>query len=244
MVYAKLSSRNVGRQGFTLIELLVVIAIIAILAAIIIPAVMAVQGQANSAKDLEQIRGMGNGMTLYYKKYSFFPSMINMSDPVVAPNIGAVRTGDPGKCSVKLLMGGGFVEDAKTFFSSLDASPTEATLKAMMAELNPKTDPIWYTTYAYDPGHNPNHGAVPFFGNRLGMLDILGTPAAHVLTCEQVAKEIEPIAGSTGVSAYVIQNHEINKTVAVVDEIYDDTDAAALLWRDAFLAEPKATAAP
>ena len=238
MVYAKLSSRNVGRQGFTLIELLVVIAIIAILAAIIIPAVMAVQGQANSAKDLEQIRGMGNGMTLYYKKYSFFPAMVNMSVPAVAPDIATVRAADADKCAVKLLMSGGFVEDAKTFFSSLDAAPTDDTLKAMLAELNPEIDKIWYTTYAYDPGHNPNHGAVPFFGNRKGMLDLLGNPPAHVLTCEQVAKEIEPVVGT---ATYLIQNHAVNKTVAIEDEIYDNSDFAALGWREAWLDEPKAT---
>lgn len=231
-----MSSRKAARQGFTLIELLVVIAIIAILAAIIIPAVMAVQGQAQKAKDLEQIRGFGNGFTLYYKKYAYFPALTNMSATGVtktaahtADTVGGVPT-----TSLKLLMAGSFIEDAKVFFCPRDASPTEDTLRLMQVNLDPLVDPAWACTYSYDAGHNPNHGAVPFFGNKIQMLTQLGFDTLHVLTCEQVAKEMETDVTTPG--KYYISNHEIGKTASVQDEVYTD-DSATLSWRDAFMVD-------
>ncbi|HTL51867.1 MAG TPA: prepilin-type N-terminal cleavage/methylation domain-containing protein [Planctomycetota bacterium] len=243
MDYMSATTRKAARQGFTLIELLVVIAIIAILAAIIIPAVMAVQGQAQKSKDLEQVRGMGNAMTLYYKKYAFFPCYGNMSDPAIT-TITLARATEPKKgLSMKLLMSGGFAEDAKTFFCPRDAAPTANTLTQMQKELDPKKPggDVWATTYAYDAGHNPNHGAIPFFGNRLAMLVPLSYDTCHVLTCEQVAKELE--VDPTTKANYYISNHKSGDTASTNDDIYVAEDGT-FGWRDSALVEPPKTDIP
>lgn len=243
-----LSSRKTARSGFTLIELLVVIAIIAILAAIIIPAVMAVQGQAQKAKDLEQVRGMGNGITLYYKKYSYFPALVNMSatttNAISVPRKQADEVAEP-TLSLKLLMKGGYVEDPKTFFCPRDASPTDKTLSAMTANLDPLISKVWACSYAYDAGHNPNHGAVPFYGNRKSMVQLLSNDTLHVLTCEQVAKEMEFQSGK-GTTGYVFSNHAVGATASTDDDVYvdEETGAGTYGWRDSFLVDAKTVDIP
>lgn len=235
----KLTVRFVTRQGFTLIELLVVIAIIAILAAIIIPAVMRVQIQAANAKDLEQVRGIGTAFTLYNKRYSYYPAMCNMSDPVVV-NINTPRVADtPKGIAMKLLVLGGYVEDVKVFFSPRETQPTVDTLTKIQQERDPKKASAealdWASTYSYDSGHNPFHGITPMFGSRLGYMQQIGE-TAHVLTCEQIAKEVVPDASTH----WILGNHKTATTVSLPDDIYAD-DSAALDWRDCYLAEPART---
>ncbi|MEN6357439.1 MAG: prepilin-type N-terminal cleavage/methylation domain-containing protein [Armatimonadota bacterium] len=53
------------KSGFTLIELLVVIAIIAILAAILFPVMTRVKGQAHITKCVNNLRQLGNALSLY-----------------------------------------------------------------------------------------------------------------------------------------------------------------------------------
>ncbi|HTL51868.1 MAG TPA: prepilin-type N-terminal cleavage/methylation domain-containing protein [Planctomycetota bacterium] len=234
-----LTVRSAIRQGFTLIELLVVIAIIAILAAIIIPAVMRVQSQAANAKDLEQVRGMGNGFSLYNKRYNHFPAMCNMSDPAVV-SISTARTADaPKGIALKLLVLGAYIEDVKVFFSPRESSPTPQTLQKMQAELDPNKGAVglqWASTYAYDSGHNTFHGITPMFGNRHGWL-LQNSETAHVLSCEQIAKEIEPDASGV---AWTLPNHKANNTATAPDDIYAD-EVATFDWRDSYLAEPANT---
>lgn len=213
-------------------------------------------------RDLEQVRGMGNGFTLYWKKYGAFPNLgppppglqplpttrpsttgLSVPPPLTAEQAAATLAdataefqiqrkngGHPACLALKLLMSTGMVEDAKCFFSPRDAYPTEDTLAAMTKNLDPRVDPTWACTYAYDPGHDPYHGSVPFFGNRIEFLRDVGYQVAHVLTCEQVAKEVEPTADNT----YVIQNHRPGDSAPVTDDIYTD-DSATLGFRDAFL---------
>ncbi|MGH7144300.1 MAG: prepilin-type N-terminal cleavage/methylation domain-containing protein [Planctomycetota bacterium] len=231
------------RQAFTLIELLVVIAIIAILAAIIVPAVVSVQRTANVAKDLEQVRGLGNGFTLYYKKYSFFPALTDMSATGVT--IGTARTADaagsPGEptTSLKLLMTEQYITDAKIFFSPREPAPDDKTLAAMQKDLNPKVDPTWASTYAYDAGHNPGNGITPFFGNRRSLIvtQLLNAEPCHVLTCDLTAKEIAyDTTGIYGTSGYGLPNIVVGSTATKPDDIYAD-DSTTLGFRDSFLAD-------
>ena len=224
--------------GIRWVGSIVVTVCLLMLAAIIIPALTAVHTEGGPPKDLEQVRGMGNAFTLYYKKYSYFPALVDMNDKTKVKSIADARI--PGKecLALKLLMQGGFIEDAKCFFSPRDASPTQYTLDRMQKELDLNLDPAWATTYAYDPGHNPNHGAVPFFGNRLSMLTQGKHDTAYVLTCEQVAKEIEPTNG-----AWVFANHATGSAVLQTDDMFKD-DSAVFTWRDADLFETNGELVP
>ncbi|MGH7144299.1 MAG: prepilin-type N-terminal cleavage/methylation domain-containing protein [Planctomycetota bacterium] len=235
-----LSARKAVRQGFTLIELLVVIAIIAILAAIIIPAVMSVQKQANDAKDLEQVRGLGNAFTLYYKKYSFFPTLTNMAatGATITTARGAALEKATPTLSCKLLMTEQFVTDAKVFFSPREPSPDALTIQGMQKDLDPIKDQTWWCTYAYDPGHNPDNGVTPFFGNRQSLVvtQLAGAEPDHVLTCELTAKEInyDKTVGAT--SGYGFSNVVAGTTATKADDIYVD-DSATFGSRDSFLTD-------
>lgn len=60
---ARGTTRRAG--GFTLIELLVVVAIIALLVAILLPSLSMARTRARSVANLANLRGMGQGVTLY-----------------------------------------------------------------------------------------------------------------------------------------------------------------------------------
>ncbi|HTL52951.1 MAG TPA: prepilin-type N-terminal cleavage/methylation domain-containing protein, partial [Planctomycetota bacterium] len=225
--------------GFTLIELLVVIAIIAILAAIIIPAVFYVQFLARETKDLEHIRGMGNAFSLYQQKYSHFPAMVNMADGSKVKSIADARVSGKECLALKLLMKADFVTDARIFFSPRDAGPDETTLALMQADLDPAKDPAFATTYGYDPGHNTNHGATPFFGSTKSCLDRNPGIPAHLLTCDQTAKVIDPPASGT----WTYPNRLPTGSTTQPDDIYKD-DSGTFGWHDACLYETVGTLGP
>lgn len=225
-------------SGFTLIELLVVIAIIAILAAIIIPAVFYALTLSKEAKDLEQMRGMGNAFTLYNHKYGHFPTMVNMADGAKVKSITDARVSGKECLALKLLLKDNFVEDARVFFSPRDTMADETTLQKMVTQLDPAKDPAFATTYGYDPGHNPNHGATPFFGSPKSFLDRNGGRKAHLLTCELVVRDMESPAG-----AWTFANRLPTTTTTQADDIFVD-ESATFGWRDACLFETLGTLAP
>lgn len=231
--------RGPCRPAFTLIELLVVIAIIAILAAIIIPAVFDALKQARNVRDLEQVRGVGNAMTMYEKKYSYFPALVNMADSSTVKSISAARVGGKECLALKLLLKCGYVDDPRIFFSPRGPTPDDATLAAMQVELDPVKDPAFASTYAYDPGHNTNHGSTPFFGTPLSTLNRDPGLNAHVLTCDQTAKEMEPPPGGV----WTFANRLPTGSATQLDNLYND-DSATFGWRDSNLYETAGTIGP
>ncbi len=97
------------RRAFTLIELLVAISIIALLIGILLPALVKARDSARSAKCLANLRGIGQGVMLYYNESDLLPAVLPIGDPfqnqddpdllaLLAPYVGAPkpRREDPG----------------------------------------------------------------------------------------------------------------------------------------------------
>lgn len=180
-------------------------------------------------KDLQQVRGFGNALVLYYKKYSFYPSLADMS-AAETTTIKVAR--DKGNCpSLKLLMAGGYIEDARTFFSERCGAADEETLEAMQKELDPRKDKTWACSFAYDAGHSPNHEEVPVFGTPAVWLEKNEDSKAHVLTCVMIAKEMERDEKAKN---FTFENYKSSKRDLIADNIYGD-DREALGWRDSWL---------
>ncbi|MGH7145422.1 MAG: hypothetical protein ACREJ2_15035 [Planctomycetota bacterium] len=218
--------------------------------------------ETEQVKDLEQIRGMGNALTLYYKKYGAFPTLADMQNGKL-PNIDAARhpKGAPACLALKLLMQEQLVTDPKVFFSPRELEPDSGTLAAMQRNLDPRADPTWYSTYAYDPGHRPDDGIAPVFGDRRELVvdQLASARPADVLTCEMVAKEmiandakqyvfsnLPASVETSGASALDASSPHAPPTAApatVSDDIYTD-DSKIFGWRDSFLESDVPVQAP
>lgn len=194
-------------------------------------------GMAREARDLLQVRDIGGAMNMYSKKYGYFPALIDMASPDTK-SIQQARTaqGLPSNLALVLLLKGEWIDDPKLFFSPRDEQPDDHTLSTMTKALDPipmsMWPKYWAGTYAYDPGHNPNHGAVPFFGNRHDLAVATDYDTVMVLTCEMVAKELEADPSD---QRYSFTNHSTgDKSTMIEDDIYAD-DSAKLAWRDSYL---------
>ncbi|MEO1583439.1 MAG: prepilin-type N-terminal cleavage/methylation domain-containing protein [Planctomycetota bacterium] len=69
------------RRAFTLIELLVVVAIIALLIGILLPAMGRARESARNVKCLTNLRGLGQGLLLYYNETDLLPAVLPITDP-------------------------------------------------------------------------------------------------------------------------------------------------------------------
>ena len=219
------------RLGISRLAIICFVGGLAIIGVIVIVPNWGGGGMSREFRDREQVRGIAYAMTLYYKRYNYFPCLTDMSSPATTDLQTARKNGGHPAClALKLLLDGGYIEDYKVFFSPRAERPDDHTLQAMSKVTDPRKDSTWACTYAYDPGHNPNHGIAPFFGSTYQTAGESENHTAHVLTCELVAKEIDPDSKS----AYVITVRTPGAAPDIIDNIYAD-NAAALAWRDSYL---------
>lgn len=169
---------------------------------------------ASDVTDLERVRGMGNAFAIYEKKYRYFPALTDVSK---AKDITAVR--EKGNClAMKLLLSGGFVEDAELFFSPRTGKPDAKTLAAITKDSDPTKDTTWACSFAYDAGHSAQQATAVYFGTPGSWATQHPEDIVHAITGAGVAKQIEMDA----TKSYQIKARIPGGTATQDDDIYAD----------------------
>lgn len=204
----------------------VLTACVAVLLVLIYSGREAAANPATDVADLEQIRGMGNAFAMYHKKYRYFPAMTDVSK---AKTIADVRK--TGHClALKLLIGGGFIDDAKLFFSPRNGAIDAGTIAAITKDRDPAKDTTFACAYAYDPGHSQLHGTTVFFGSEDAWLKTHEEDKAHVLSGNNTTQSLERNANKQ----FFIKARIPGQTATRDDDIYVD-DSGQFQWNDSYL---------
>ncbi|HTL52179.1 MAG TPA: hypothetical protein VL860_06370 [Planctomycetota bacterium] len=199
---------------------------LAVLVVVVYSGRQAMAGPATDVSDLEQVRGMGNAFTLYEKKYHYFPALTDVGKTKAIKEARA-----KGNClAMKLLLAGGFVDDATLFFSPRTGRPDAETLKAVSKEMDPVKDTTWACTYAYDAGHSSQQGATVFFGTPKSYATQNTEDIVHALSCSNQVKSIE----ANTMKAFLVKAKLPGGTETKDDDIYAD-DSETLKYADSWL---------
>lgn len=140
-------------SGFTLIELLVVIAIIAVLAGLLLPVL------ARSREQARRTSCANNLATLIKCSHLYADTTTNIGN---FPQFNDSHISDGQKAMAKLYSW--FVKDERVY--SCPSKPTFAAVYALRPYTGDEDVLVGgFSNYAYDPGHQPEHGIVGVFSD-------------------------------------------------------------------------------